>query len=298
MTTATEPYTDLAPAGDPYFARHVVRGPITLPVSLRSAFVSRDYYGVFAFFPGSMEMGMEVMSSDGRIRLTELAPGRIYLWRPQDLRPFAGTKPGRIEFVEVGIRAAEWQAFTSLMGISPARLTAPEAPLASFDPFRDGVMAQFESLVRACRTGASVVDLITFLTAIVPRLFPQSATPYEGAPSWLWGSVEAMREEENLRLGMRRFRELARVSSRQLARVTHQYLGVTPGEVIANARIQLAMRLLRTSGDSVALISERCGYGTPEYFCKRFREATEMSPRAFRQRSLRGLYGARPAASA
>lgn len=48
------------------------------------------------------------------------------------------------------------------------------------------------------------------------------------------------------------------------------------------SRIQTAEELLLSTPDSVAQISERCGYLSPEHFIRQFRQTTGLSPQRYR----------------
>ena len=57
---------------------------------------------------------------------------------------------------------------------------------------------------------------------------------------------------------------------------------LTPGQLITQARIQLASRLLQETADSVAEIALACGYCDHSAFTRAFREATGVTPSQFR----------------
>lgn len=65
--------------------------------------------------------------------------------------------------------------------------------------------------------------------------------------------------------------------------------GITPNEFINNHKIQSAAKvLLNDPLTSVAIISERFGFNTPNYFCKKFKEQYGKSPSQYRKQYEEG----------
>jgi transcriptional regulator GlxA family with amidase domain len=91
-----------------------------------------------------------------------------------------------------------------------------------------------------------------------------------------------MRLEDNLRAGMPRFVRLAGVSHGHLARTTRTYLGCSPVEFLARARVDLAASLLETTAEPVGRIAQRCGFSSQAYFARVFCQVRGSSPRAYR----------------
>lgn len=76
--------------------------------------------------------------------------------------------------------------------------------------------------------------------------------------------------------------QYAAVSRSQLNHKLKQLMGVTPSEMIREARIKRACMLLRESNLSVNEIAYRCGFSDPKYFSKCFKASKGCSPTAFR----------------
>jgi AraC-like DNA-binding protein len=79
---------------------------------------------------------------------------------------------------------------------------------------------------------------------------------------------------------------LAGISSTHFNRRFRQLLRMTPMEYLRAVRIQAAQRLLTTSSKTVVQIAEEVGYTDQSHLTKRFREATGMTPAAYRKRFL------------
>jgi AraC family transcriptional regulator, dual regulator of chb operon len=117
------------------------------------------------------------------------------------------------------------------------------------------------------------------------RLRPLDAIA--GCPDWLEAACVAMREEANLRVGLERLRELALVSDGYLARTMHRYYGTTPIEYVTRLRLERSAVLLTTTQASIREIAQRTGFASQSYFGRCFKEAYEISPRAYRNQDRR-----------
>jgi transcriptional regulator GlxA family with amidase domain len=72
------------------------------------------------------------------------------------------------------------------------------------------------------------------------------------------------------------------LSERALSRRFTAATGRGPQAYLQHARVQQAMRLLETTGDSVRRIRGRVGYTDPAAFRRAFKQATGLSPGAYR----------------
>lgn len=62
-------------------------------------------------------------------------------------------------------------------------------------------------------------------------------------------------------------------------------LGASPGVILTRIRIDQAKRMLRETGEKIASISERCGFGAPVNMSRHFRDKLAMSPSAYRKQA-------------
>ncbi|MGC8551326.1 MAG: helix-turn-helix domain-containing protein [Phycisphaerae bacterium] len=75
----------------------------------------------------------------------------------------------------------------------------------------------------------------------------------------------------------------APVNRRWLERQFMRTLGRTIHGQITQARMQMAIRLLSDSDDTLEQISGRCGYTEVQHFCRAFRQNQGVPPGAFRR---------------
>lgn len=86
-----------------------------------------------------------------------------------------------------------------------------------------------------------------------------------------------------------RVRDLAAqagLSEYQFEQRIKRILQLTPGQLIQKVRMEVAIRRLRETDDSIARIALDCGYGDQSAFTRQFRQTTGVSPSEYR-RSLR-----------
>ena len=74
----------------------------------------------------------------------------------------------------------------------------------------------------------------------------------------------------------------AATSRSGLQRKLKQAMGITPQDLLREARIKRACHLLRTSQKTVAEVAYACGFSDPKYFSRCFKQSTGQSPTDYR----------------
>jgi AraC-like DNA-binding protein len=242
-----------------------------------------DYVEIMAIAGG--EGDHVIVADDGSSRTERLEPGQLFLFRPRDQHDLIGHGERGVSVFHVAFPIPAWHAFVALAGLGDGWATAAAPPMVRFAPGDPAVLGPFETAVARYLDRPTEIDLIRFWTDIVPLILP-STRGHEGGstPAWLSRSIDQFRDERELRGGVNRLRELAHVSATHLSRAVRQNFGMTPTELVGHFQLEHAALLLGTTQDDIATISERCGFSSPSYFSKRFREAHGMSPRQYRQR--------------
>jgi AraC-like DNA-binding protein/ligand-binding sensor domain-containing protein len=77
----------------------------------------------------------------------------------------------------------------------------------------------------------------------------------------------------------------AATSRSGLQRKLKQTMGITPQDLLREARIKRACQLLRTSNKTVAEVAYACGFSDPKYFSRSFKQSTGQSPTEFKNAS-------------
>lgn len=231
---------------------------------------------------------MLVLDGDGSQDLGDhvqpLRAGELILIRQQDRHAISGP----VRFFNIAFPADRWRAFAELAGVGPAWHESDRPPGLRLDP-ADEAFARAE---RCCAValdrfhrGPRRLDLVRFWTDILPLLEPGLDLPPDrpsGAPGWLVEACAAMHREDNLRQGLPRLLELARVSPAHLTRSVRRHYGSTAAGWVAALRLRHAAVLLSTTTRTVADVASACGFSSPAYFTRCFRAAHGMSPREFR----------------
>jgi AraC-like DNA-binding protein len=254
-------------------------------------FRPQDFYDFVAVIGGS---GRHVSyAGGGRPRSVPVAAGDMVVFRPVDEVMLEALDPQGLLVQNVAVPAAEWAIFADLAGIDGAWAHAMDPPTASFEPGPTGDFRPFTDAIDRFHDAPTSYDLVRFLMDVVPTLLPDARDRRVGvgAPAWLQAAIMAMREESALRLGLPHLLQLAHVSAAHLAGTVGRFYDVTPTALVLELRLRHAAVLLTTTGSSIGKIAERCGFKTFAYFSTAFRRKYGVSPRAYRQRSLRQPVG-------
>ena len=89
--------------------------------------------------------------------------------------------------------------------------------------------------------------------------------------------------ETALTISLDSLADIACVSKTYLAHLFRTRLGISPLRFLHQVRIEAAKRLLGTSQLPVREVAAQVGFSDPLYFSRAFRQATGLSPRAYRQ---------------
>ena len=75
----------------------------------------------------------------------------------------------------------------------------------------------------------------------------------------------------------------AGVSSRECTRCFRRSIGSSPIEHLTQFRVRMAAKALRETNKTVLEISEDCGFSSPSYFAKIFRDLTGQTPKTYQK---------------
>jgi len=71
---------------------------------------------------------------------------------------------------------------------------------------------------------------------------------------------------------------VAKLSRFHFSRLFREARGISPGQYLNGLRLVMAMRLVRTGEHAVKDIAKQCGFASPNYFCKVFRQTFGVTP--------------------
>jgi AraC-like DNA-binding protein len=72
--------------------------------------------------------------------------------------------------------------------------------------------------------------------------------------------------------------KVAKLSRFHFSRLFREARGISPGQYLNGLRLVMAMRLVQTGAHTVKDIAKLCGFTSPNYFCKVFRQTFGITP--------------------
>ncbi len=118
----------------------------------------------------------------------------------------------------------------------------------------------------------------------------EDAVLRESMPGWFADGLAVAGEQSVLQEGLSALTRRMGRSRKHVTRCFRHYLNQTPTEWLNRNRIEHAGKLLATTSLPVLEIAFDCGFSSPSYFHKCFRETYGMSPARYR-RSLSRVHG-------
>jgi len=111
----------------------------------------------------------------------------------------------------------------------------------------------------------------------------RESTAYAAAPgSPVEKALTIMREWETDLPSLDEIAQISGMSRSTLTRKFQQHLGQTPGEILHQIRLEKALSKLRSGSESLAEITDLCGYGLPSQLGREVKRKTGMTPKEYR----------------
>ncbi|WP_459557592.1 PAS domain-containing protein [Lacunimicrobium album] len=101
-------------------------------------------------------------------------------------------------------------------------------------------------------------------------------------------AIETLHKDCGEPLRIESLAKQAGLSMSQFQRRVRSITGLTPRQLLTKARIDQAASSLRTSGESLSLIANQCGFYDQASFSRQFHAATGMTPGEYRRAFERG----------
>jgi AraC family cel operon transcriptional repressor len=256
----------------------------------------RDFVDIALFLGGTGQHIIRARGLDEPHR-HPLCRGDLAVYRPGDDVTFEAATDEGLPHRFVSVPIVEWRSLSDTAGFDSSWLTEGAPPVVPVDADDPVLLELFDTAISRIASGRPTgLDLMRFWIGIVPYLFPDPGNRAVGpAPTWLATTLEAMRDERNLRGGVARLRELAHVSAPYLATVIRRHFDSTPSGLVMRMRLRHAATLLAETGESVGAVARRCGFRSFAYFSTSFRRAHLVSPRDYRARMQGGASDLRDA---
>lgn len=129
--------------------------------------------------------------------------------------------------------------------------------------------------------GAAV--LLSVLLSLLSCLGREQHEPPAPTPTPLTGAIAYIHENVASPLCVEDICRAAHMSKFHFCRIFRERMGVTVMEYVLRTRLLQAKILLRTTSLPIGEISEACGFGSPSYFSRVFREQEGKTPLALRR---------------
>jgi len=105
-------------------------------------------------------------------------------------------------------------------------------------------------------------------------------------PDWLRQSIVGLSEMENCAQGLPYLIESTGRNQSYLCRIFRRYMNCTPTEYVNSVRLKNACTLLTYTPRSIVDICFECGFSSVSHFNHLFKKSFDISPTAYRRRSL------------
>ncbi len=97
------------------------------------------------------------------------------------------------------------------------------------------------------------------------------------------GMLALIGERYNEKITAADLAQAVHISERECYRIFQNILGITPGNLLINIRLQKAQELLWYTDKSILEIAVETGFGTSSYFCKMFKACHHITPKGYRK---------------
>lgn len=126
-------------------------------------------------------------------------------------------------------------------------------------------------------------DLSPIAEELARELVDASGELSGDPPSWLERGLRGLAEEWRKGISLRDLAAEAAVHPVHFARVFRSHMGCSVGDFIRHRRLEEAVKLLRSSGESIATVAFQCGFYDQPALTNAMRKQTTLTPGALRR---------------
>ncbi len=204
---------------------------------------------------------------------TRLNVGDCVLLSPKNAHYFHSQDADTNMFC-LSFSAEKYRTMKKALGFAPTAAHAFPVRVARYERAIDGLFyaAQEERIIRL---NCILADLFQESRSFKDKTIFESAESY---PPFLAEALQKLRTPENLERGVPALLQLTGYSRAQLCRLTKQYCGKSPFELIRQIRMEIIKEYLEKSDLSMEIISEKTGYKSLSQFHAAVKEFYGKTP--------------------
>lgn len=159
---------------------------------------------------------------------------------------------------------------------------APHDPavLTMRDP--EKITALLENIYKLIKNGSSRKELDTAIFTFLREV--QQQQQRKPSTSALLDKALYILRQKNFRLSRSELAQECKVDPRTLTRLFVRHLDTPPGQYIIRCRLEKAAQMLCLSDEPVKKIADECGFSTPMFFAREFRQHFACTPTEYRKK--------------
>ena len=219
---------------------------------------------------------------------TPLKPGTLLLVRPEDSHGFTASAPGGVlRLANLAVSAATWAELVARYREDPLARPYAERAIMLTAPMLAELDRAALDLDRGRVDRLAVEQVLIHVWGALRRI--EASQPE--TPEWLRAACAALQAPARFRAGTAAFVAAAGHSPEHVARAARRFLGRTPTDLVNEARLAHAARLLAEDPRDIAAIALDCGLANLGHFYRLFRRQFGVTPAEYRRRQRRIVGG-------
>lgn len=200
-------------------------------------------------------------------------------------------KPGQTRYSELPFRchylhiSSEDEGFISLMETLPDSILVHDTDRIT-EMYKELLRFDGDSPEEAFGLQSAVCKLIGFILHLAGNSLPETNPALHTYRKPLMDAANYIKHHLSEKLTLNDLAGIANLSPIYFHKLFCEHFGKTPCKYILEHRIAAAKLALLSDNVSISSIAADCGFSTQSYFNNRFKEATGMTPLAYRRSML------------
>lgn len=263
-------------SGDRYSLVKVTFGRSVIP-----KYHAHEYYEIFWLNQGRASHRLNDQKGG-------LEAGDICFMRPDDRHELNSISRQPFTFTNLAFLGDTYEFFLNRYP-HEARHFFPKAPMPRIMHMDDPQLHVLnQRAVELSESPRTHLYLEAFIMALFAELLPRRPRVIRdpSTPEWLQEACVKVQDQGIFSRGVAGFVEVAGRCPEYVSRQTRLHTGMTPIQIVNKARMKYAARQLQFTTLPITEIILDCGFSTTAQFCKLFKQAYGITPRAYRNNRL------------